>query len=235
MSWDEVSDSVCPIARSLAIVGDRWTMLILRELGMGMHRFDELQAQTGMSSHLLTLRLKRLEKDGIIERRQYNERPPRFEYHKSAKGKELDPVLMMLRTWGRKWEHDCPHGEPAVTLVHRASGIELDDLWQIPGGGRDFTFDEVDGTIGPAFAAERERRREAFRSGQPMPKIDLKAVQAASTAAARRKAAAGKAAATKPATGNASAAKTAAGKAAATRPAAGTAGAAKAAKARPAR
>lgn len=212
MSWDEVSDSVCPIARSLAIVGDRWTMLILRELGMGMHRFDELQAQTGMSSHLLTLRLKRLEKDGIIERRQYNERPPRFEYHKSAKGKELDPVLMMLRTWGRKWEHDCPHGEPAVTLVHRASGIELDDLWQIPGGGRDFTFDDTEGTIGPAFAAERERRREAFRSGEPMPKIDLKAVQATATKAARRKAAAGKAGASPITASKAAASKAAASK-----------------------
>lgn len=230
MSWDEVSDSVCPIARSLAIVGDRWTMLILRELGMGMHRFDELQAQTGMSSHLLTLRLKRLEKDGIIERRQYNARPPRFEYHTSAKGKELDPVLMMLRTWGRKWEHDCPHGEPAVRLVHRASGIELDDLWQIPGGGRDFTFDAVDGTIGPAFAAERERRREAFRSGQPMPKIDLKTVQAAATAAARRKTAAGKTAATKAAAGKAGAGKPVTGKTAAARTAAP-----KAAKAKPAR
>jgi DNA-binding HxlR family transcriptional regulator len=170
MSWDEVSDSVCPIARSLALVGDRWTMLILRELGMGSHRFDALQAQTGMSSHLLTLRLKRLESDGVIERRQYNERPPRYEYHKTQKGRELDPMLMMLRTWGRKWEHDCPHGEPAVKLVHKASGIELDDLWQIPGGGKDFTFDDVEPSIGKTYAAEREQRSAAFREGAPKPK-----------------------------------------------------------------
>lgn len=162
MSWDEISDSVCPIAQSLLIVGDRWTMLILRELAMGMHRFDELQAQTGMSSHLLTLRLKRLEQDGIIERRLYKERPPRYEYHTTQMGKDLDPLLMMLRTWGRKWVGDCPEGEPAVALVHKVSGIELDDLWQIPEGGRDFTFADVEPSIGPTFAAERERRRAAF-------------------------------------------------------------------------
>jgi len=191
MSWDEISDSVCPIAQSLLIVGDRWTMLILRELAMGMHRFDELQAQTGMSSHLLTLRLKRLEHDGIIERRLYMERPPRYEYHTTPMGKELDPLLMMLRTWGRKWVGDCPEGEPAVALVHRASGIELDDLWQIPQGGRDFTFDDVDPSIGPTFAAERERRRAAFYSDTPVSKVrqagaKLKAVaKKAATAAAK--------------------------------------------------
>jgi DNA-binding HxlR family transcriptional regulator len=192
MSWDEVSDSVCPIARSLAIVGDRWTMLILREFSMGVHRFDELQAHTGMSSHLLTSRLKRMEQDRIVERRLYNERPARYEYHLTQKGKELDPVLMMLRTWGRKWEGDCPHGEPAVRLVHKESGIELDDLWQIPGGGRGFTFDDVEPTVGQAFETERTRRREAFQAGKPyVPMLKLAPARIkpkASTAKAESKA-----------------------------------------------
>ena len=167
MSWDEVSDSVCPIGRSLGLVGDRWTLLILRELGMGSHRFDELLAQSGMSSHLLATRLRRLEQDGIIERRQYSERPPRFEYHATQKGKELDPILMMLRSWGRKWEGDMPPGEPSARLVHKKSGIELDDLWQIPrGGAQGFTFDDVEATMGPTFAAEREARRVAFQQAQ---------------------------------------------------------------------
>lgn len=194
MAWDENCDSVCPVARSLLMVGDRWTMLILRELAMGMHRFDELQAQTGMSSHLLTLRLKRMEQDGIIERRRYLERPPRYEYHTTKMGKDLDPLLMMLRTWGRTWLRDLPDGEPAVGLVHKASGIELDDLWQIPGGGRGFTFDDCDAVIGPAYAAERERRRVAFQNGTPMAKArkDGAKARAALTAAAKppRKAAA---------------------------------------------
>ncbi|CAN5154628.1 hypothetical protein BH10PSE17_BH10PSE17_03640 [soil metagenome] len=106
MGWDSVSDSACPIARSLAIIGDRWTLLILRELALGNHRFDSLQARTGMSSHLLSTRLKRLEADAVIERRLYEERPPRYEYHATPKGRELDPLLSLLKTWGRKWEGD---------------------------------------------------------------------------------------------------------------------------------
>ncbi len=167
MGWDEISNSVCPIARALALVGDRWTMLILIELVRGMHRFDELQAQTGMSSFLLSTRLKRMEHDGLIERRQYSERPPRYEYYSTKKGKGLDPVLMMLRTWGRQWEGDCPSGRPASTLRHKASGIVLDDLWQIPGGGKNFTFDQVEVTPSPEFAAERANRKAAFYAREP--------------------------------------------------------------------
>lgn len=162
MSWDSVCETVCPIARSLAIVGDRWTLLILRELSMGVHRFDDLQAQTGMSSHLLTTRLKRLEGDGVIERRLYNERPPRYEYHPTQKGKELDPLLMVLRSWGRKWEVGEAQ-EDAVKLVHKKTRKSVDHLWQAPNGGKNFTFDDVDAFPGAEFAREREARRTAFQ------------------------------------------------------------------------
>jgi DNA-binding HxlR family transcriptional regulator len=169
-------------------------MLILREFIMGVHRFDELQAQTGMSSHLLNTRLRRMEADGLVERRLYRERPPRYEYHLTPKGHELDPVLMMLRTWGRKWEGDCPPGEPAVRLTHKASGFELDDLWQIPGGGRGFTFGDVEPTVGPTFAAERARRREAFDAGEryvppPLPLATAKAASKARAPAAKSRSA----------------------------------------------
>lgn len=165
MGWDEISNSVCPVARALALVGDRWTMLILMELVRGTHRFDELQAQTGMSSHLLSTRLKRMEQDGLIERRPYSERPLRNAYFSTKKGQELDPVLMMLRTWGRKWEGDCPDGQPATTLRHKESGAVIDALWQLPGGGKDFTFDQVEATPGPLFIAERASRKSAFMAG----------------------------------------------------------------------
>lgn len=162
MSWDSVCDSVCPIARSLAVVGDRWTLLILRELTMGVHRFEALQAQTEMSPHLLTKRLRRLEKDGVIERRIYQERPVRHEYHATAKGKELDPILLMLRSWQRKWDGDKPAGEPAVHLVHKVTGKTIDHLSQTPSGGVGFTFDDLVGTVGPTFKLERDARIDAF-------------------------------------------------------------------------
>lgn len=167
MGWDEISNSFCPIARALALVGDRWTLLILLELVRGVHRFEELQAQTGMSSFLLSTRLKRMEQDGLIERQKYSERPPRYEYYSTEKGKGLDPILMMLRSWGRQWEGDCPSGEPASTLRHKGSGTVLDNLWQFPGGGKEFSFDHVEVTPGPEYAAERAERRAAFYARAP--------------------------------------------------------------------
>jgi len=169
MGWDDISNSFCPVARALALVGDRWTMSILMELVRGEHRFDGLQAQTGMSSHLLSTRLKRMEHDGLIERRAYSEHPPRYEYHSTKKGRELDPLLMMLRTWGRKWEGDCPDGQPATTLRDKATGAVVDDLSQLSGRAGDFTFDLLEATPGPMFAAERAGRKAAFAARPEKP------------------------------------------------------------------
>src|SRR5271155_504435 len=89
---DETCDSVCEIARALSVVGDRWTLLIMREVGFGMRKFEEIQAYTGISSHLLTTRLKRMEKQGLLQRRRYKTHPARYEYVATPKGKELDAV-----------------------------------------------------------------------------------------------------------------------------------------------
>src|ERR1700712_1226375 len=130
MRWDDVCESVCPIARSLSVVGHRWTLLILRELSMDSRRFDEIQAQTGMSPFLLSTRLKRLEKDGVIERRLYSERPPRYEYHTTEKGRDLDEVLLLLRAWQMKWDGDQVDEEPAVRLVHKRTKKVIDAAWR---------------------------------------------------------------------------------------------------------
>lgn len=166
MSWDSVADSLCPIARSLGVVGDRWTLLIMRELIMRNHRFDEIQAQTGMSSHLLSTRLKRMEEDGIVERRQYSKRPPRYEYYQTPKGKELDQVILLLRAWGMKHCDFGPKDEPAMRVVHRETGRLIDANWRPPDKGKRFTFDDVDAKISKGFAAEREKKRSAFRAAR---------------------------------------------------------------------
>src|ERR1700710_473409 len=113
MGWDEISESVCEIAQALSVVGDRWTLLIMREVGMGVRKFEEIQAQTGMSSHLLSTRLKRMEEEGLLELKLYSERPPRYEYHATQKGKELDSVLLALRGWTRGWGAYDPGAGPA--------------------------------------------------------------------------------------------------------------------------
>ncbi|UPG92729.1 winged helix-turn-helix transcriptional regulator [Luteibacter aegosomatissinici] len=166
MSWDEVDESVCPIARSLSVVGDRWTLLILRELSMGSTKFDEIQAQTGMSSFLLSTRLKRLEADGVIERVPYSDRPLRYEYVATDKGKELDPVLLALRGWGMRWGKYRKNEPPAVNMVLKRTGETIDADW-VPGkADTPFTFDLCDATVGRKFAAERKGRAAAFRAGR---------------------------------------------------------------------
>jgi DNA-binding HxlR family transcriptional regulator len=93
----------CPVARTLDIVGDRWTMLILRDLRDGPRKFHELQASlAGISPNTLSARLKNLEQHAIVERRFYEDHPPRAEYLLTSKGDELRSVLGALRKWGEK-------------------------------------------------------------------------------------------------------------------------------------
>ena len=113
MKWDSLDESVCPIAKALAVVGDRWTLLLMRDLASKVNRFDELQASTGMSTHLLSVRLKRLEADGVIEKRAYCQKPLRCEYHLTAKGEDLAPVLSQLKAWGKKWGECSPEQDVA--------------------------------------------------------------------------------------------------------------------------
>lgn len=102
---------VCSIADALDVVGERWSLLVLRELGFGVHRFKDIQVNTGAPRETLALRLRKLEDAGVIERRRYSQRPPRDEYLLTAAGRELLPVLGALRAWGER--HATPSRTPA--------------------------------------------------------------------------------------------------------------------------
>lgn len=116
---------VCSVARALEVIGERWTLLILRDLSFGIHRFDELVASLGVTRSVLATRLAGMEAAGILERRPYQERPTRFEYHATAKGYELYPVIALLMQWGdRHYPH--PEGPPRL-LRHRDCGGAIDD------------------------------------------------------------------------------------------------------------
>ena len=105
-------DRFCPVARTLDIVGERWTMLIVRDLvRFGPRKFQDFeQSLRGISPNTLSARLKRLEDAGIVERRFYEQHPPRAEYILTDKGRELGPVLKSLFEWGRK--NTAPPGSP---------------------------------------------------------------------------------------------------------------------------
>lgn len=164
MGWDEeVGSTVCPIAKSLSAIGDRWTLLIMRELIFEVRRFDEIQAQLGASSFLLSTRLKRMEKDGVIERRLYSSKPARYEYHATPKGRALDSILLMLRAWGIQYCDHVPNDQPAVHFRHKASGETVDEFWKIPQDEWPFSFDTLEGRMSAEYQAEREQKRQDFR------------------------------------------------------------------------
>jgi DNA-binding HxlR family transcriptional regulator len=99
---------ICSIARSLELVGDRWTLLIVRDLVLGLSRFDAFLGSLGVASNVLTDRLNRLVDEGIVERVRYSERPERFEYLLTPKGRELGLVLLALMQWGDRHISEKP-------------------------------------------------------------------------------------------------------------------------------
>jgi DNA-binding HxlR family transcriptional regulator len=104
----------CSIAAALEVLGERWSLPALREIGYGVHRFARIAGYTGASRDILADRLRKLEAAGVIERRLYSEHPPRHEYHLTEAGRELFPVMLALHQWGDKWAVDTP----ALTRRH---------------------------------------------------------------------------------------------------------------------
>jgi len=118
--WSEIGEQDCSIARALSVVGDRWTMLVIREAFMRVRRFEDFQAATGAPRPILADRLKQLVDDGVLEKRRYSERPDRYEYRLTEKGRDLYPVVVSLLRWGDKWMNDG--SGPPVELRHRECG-----------------------------------------------------------------------------------------------------------------
>jgi len=123
----------CSVADALAVVGEKYALLVLRELFWGVHRFEDMQRNIGAPRDVLTARLRRLEAAGVLVRHRYSERPPRFEYRLTEAGRELHPVLMALMAWGDKharpvpsvvFEHACG-ADLVPVVVCRACGAEV--------------------------------------------------------------------------------------------------------------
>ena len=149
MRRTSLRDRNCSIAQCLEVTGDWWTLLIMRDVFLGVRRFDELQADLGISRNILARRLDRLVAEGILERRPYSDTPPRSEYVLTPKGRDLWPVLDAMRRWGDTWH--APGGPP-VEVVHVGCGertavvpvcaacgeaLTADDVRAVPGPGAD--------------------------------------------------------------------------------------------------
>jgi DNA-binding HxlR family transcriptional regulator len=154
----------CSIARTAGVVGDPWTLLVLRDLFLGINRYEELRRDLGIATNMLADRLDRLVSDGLVERRRYEQRPPRDEFLLTARGRDLFTVALTVMAWGDRHEapdgppmrlrHDgCGHpATPRVTCDHCGGELRLDNVTVLPGpGGRD--------APGTTVVAERLLRR----------------------------------------------------------------------------
>lgn len=158
MQRTSFSDMQCPIARSLERVGEWWTILILRDAFYGLTRFDEFQKSLDIAPNMLTRRLTALVEDGLLERRQYNDKPPRYSYHLTQCGRDFRPVLLTLLAWGNK--HFAPEGT-SVVLLDAESGANIDPVLIDRNSGAPITENKHVIGAGPA-AGESTLRRIAL-------------------------------------------------------------------------
>ncbi|OLD75042.1 MAG: acyl dehydratase [Nitrospirae bacterium 13_1_20CM_4_62_6] len=147
----------CPIARSLERVGEWWSILIIRDALLGFTRFDEFQKSLNIAPNMLTRRLSALRDAGLLQRRRYSKRPPRYEYILTEMGRDFRPVIVAMFAWGNR--HFAPEGA-SVLLVDKKTQAAADPVLVDRRSGRplnecDFVF-----SVGPA-ASERTRRRYA--------------------------------------------------------------------------
>jgi DNA-binding HxlR family transcriptional regulator len=156
---------VCPIARSLERVGEWWSILILRDALHGLTRFDQFQRSLGIAPNILTRRLDALVEAGLLERRRYSERPPRYEYVLTARGRDFRPVVLALFAWGNK--HFAPEGA-SVLLVNTKTGDAVDPILVDRATGRPIKEPEYAFAAGPA-ASERTRRKYASANRATVP------------------------------------------------------------------
>jgi DNA-binding HxlR family transcriptional regulator len=121
MKHTSLADLPCPVARSLDVIGEWWTLLIIRDAFLGARRFDDFKT-TGIADNILAARLRRLRAEGLLERHRYQTRPDRYEYLLTEKGRALAPVLAALRRWGKDW---TTGPDSSLRLLHTQCGHEL--------------------------------------------------------------------------------------------------------------
>jgi DNA-binding HxlR family transcriptional regulator len=157
----DYEDQNCSIARALEVVGERWTLLIIRDVLLGLHRFDELQESLGIARNVLTDRLNRLVDEGVLERVLYSERPERYEYRLTEKGLDLNIALTALRQWGDDYLSERP---PRLQLRKTDKKPVVAAI--VPKGTRSLRTDELVTLPGPGAKGGAPRRRSARSNKQ---------------------------------------------------------------------
>ena len=123
MRWSELADQPCSVARSVAVIGDRWTLMVLRDSFLGLRRFEDFERSLGISRGIIADRLKRLVEEGVLRREIYQRRPTRHEYRLTEKGHALHPVIMAIVHWGDV--HYAGADGPPLIHRHRTCGCDF--------------------------------------------------------------------------------------------------------------
>jgi DNA-binding HxlR family transcriptional regulator len=145
---------ICSVARSLEVVGERWSLLILRSVFFGNHRFEGLREELGIASNILTTRLRHLLAEGVLERVPYQHRPRRYEYRVTAKGRDLFPIVIHLLLWGNA-HYPEPAGPPRL-VEHKDCGGGPDDHLVCARCGEPLTYFNTTVRPGPPLRRESQ-------------------------------------------------------------------------------
>ncbi|HEY0182282.1 MAG TPA: helix-turn-helix domain-containing protein [Rhodopila sp.] len=156
MRWSELADERCSIARTVSVIGDRWTLLILRDCFLRIRRFDDFEARLGVTRHVLADRLKKLVEAGVLEKVPYGERPVRHEYRLTQKGLDLYPVLMSIVHWGDL--HTAGKAGRPLLHQHLSCGHQFDPVLTCSACGE--TVDPRHVRVLPGPGAGRHKRTD---------------------------------------------------------------------------
>jgi len=154
MKWNALEEEQCSVARTVAVIGDRWSLLILRDCFLRVRRFEDFQARLGVTRHILADRLKKLVRHGVLRRVPYQTRPKRHEYILTQKGLDLYPIIMAIVHWGDVHMVD-ERGRPKL-YQHKRCGKMFDPVMICSKCGEPLSAREVHVHVGPG-ASERDR------------------------------------------------------------------------------
>jgi DNA-binding HxlR family transcriptional regulator len=157
MRWEDLDREACSVARTLSVVGDRWTLMVLRECFLGTRRFEEFEAHLGIARHVLADRLKKLTEAEVLEKVAYQERPRREEYRLTPKGRDLNPVMITLAQWGDKYMA----GEEGIPLIrtHDTCGHAMTGVLTCSECGEELTTRNVSVSPGPGARPSASRAK----------------------------------------------------------------------------
>lgn len=147
MKWSDLGDQACSVARSVAVIGDRWTLMLLRDCFLGVRRFEDFERRLGISRSIIAERLKGLVEEGVLRREAYQDNPVRHEYRLTDKGLALHPVMMAIVHWGDV--HYAGEAGPPLIHRHRACGCDFAPLQTCSECGEGVSARDVEVRPGP--------------------------------------------------------------------------------------